>query len=127
MRQGQKRNRARELRKDMTPAERRLWTILQRRQIEGFHFRRQCPIGRYIADFACLEARLLIEVDGGQHMDAAADVRRDTFLREEGFQVLRFWNNEVMTNLEGVRALVVSRLPGTAHVPLSRAAVKART
>lgn len=126
MRKGQKRNRARELRRDMTPAERRLWTILQRRQLEGFHFRRQCPIGPYIADFACLQARLLIEVDGGQHMDAPADAGRDAFLRREGFHVLRFWNNEVMTNLEGVRALIVSRLPDTAHVLPSRA-VKART
>jgi len=117
MRKGQKRNRARELRKDMTPAERRLWTILQRRQLEGFHFRRQCPIGPYIADFACLEAKLLIEVDGGQHMDAVADVRRDTFLSREGFRVLRFWNNEVMTNLEGVRALIVSRLADSHPCP----------
>ena len=117
MRKGQKRNRARELRKDMTPAERRLWTILQRRQLEGFHFRRQCPIGPYIADFACLEAKLLIEVDGGQHMDAVTDVRRDTFLSREGFRVLRFWNNEVMTNLEGVRALIVSRLADSHPCP----------
>ena len=117
MRKGQKRNRARELRRDMTPAERRLWVILQRRQIEGFRFRRQCPVGPYIADFACLEARLLIEVDGGQHMDEAGDVRRDTFLRREGFRVLRFWNNEVMTNLEGVRALIVSRLADSHPCP----------
>ena len=117
MRKGQKRNRARELCKDMTPAERRLWTILQRRQLEGFHFRRQCPIGPYIADFACLEAKLLIEVDGGQHMDAVTDVRRDTFLSREGFRVLRFWNNEVMTNLEGVRALIVSRLADSHPCP----------
>ena len=117
MRKGQKRNRARELRKDMTPAERRLWTILQRRQLEGFRFRRQCPIGPHIADFACLEAKLLIEVDGGQHMDAVTDVRRDTFLSREGFRVLRFWNNEVMTNLEGVRALIVSRLADSHPCP----------
>ncbi|MGS1080341.1 endonuclease domain-containing protein [Pseudoxanthomonas beigongshangi] len=117
MRKGQKRNRARELRKDMTPAERRLWTILQGRQLEGFRFRRQCPIGPYIADFACLEAKLLIEVDGSQHMDAVTDVRRDTFLSREGFRVLRFWNNEVMTNLEGVRALIVSRLADSHPCP----------
>lgn len=110
MRKGQKRDRARELRKDMTPAERRLWGILQRRQVEGFRFRRQCPIGPYIAVFACLEANLLLEVDGGQHVDAVVDVRRDTFLRREGFHVLRFWDNEAMTNLEGARALIVSRL-----------------
>ena len=86
MRKGQKRDRARELRRDMTPAERRLWGILQRRQVEGFRFRRQCPIGPYIAVFACLEANLLLEVDGGQHVDAVVDVRRDTFLRREGLQ-----------------------------------------
>nr|WP_295380592.1 DUF559 domain-containing protein [Pseudoxanthomonas sp.] len=117
MRKGQKRDRARELRKDMTPAERRLWTILQGRQLEGYRFRRQCPVGPYIADFACLEANLLLEVDGGQHMDAVVDVRRDTFLRREGFHVLRFWNNEVMTNLEGVRALIVSRLADSHPCP----------
>ena len=117
MRNGRKRNRAREFRRDMTPAERRLWTLLQRRQVGGFRFRRQCPVGPYIADFACLEARLLIEVDGGQHMDEAGDVRRDTLLRREGFHVLRFWNNEVMTNLEGVRALIVSRLADSHPCP----------
>ena len=117
MRKGQKPDRARELRKDMTPAERRLWTILQGRQLEGYRFRRQCPVGPYIADFACLEANLLLEVDGGQHMDAVVDVRRDTFLRREGFHVLRFWNNEVMTNLEGVRALIVSRLADSHPCP----------
>lgn len=117
MRKGQKRDRARELRKDMTPAERRLWGILQRRQVEGFRFRRQCPIGPYIAVFACLEANLLLEVDGGQHVDAVVDVRRDIFLRREGFHVLRFWNNEAMTNLEGVRALIVSRLADSHPCP----------
>jgi len=110
MRHGQKRDRARELRRDMTLAERRLWNILKLRQLDGFRFRRQFPIGPYIADFTCLEARLVVEVDGGQHMEAADDGIRDAFLRREGFQVLRFWNNEVMANLEGVRALVAQGL-----------------
>ena len=67
MRQGQKRDRARELRRDMTLAERRLWDLLRSRQMDGFRFRRQMPIGPYIADFCCLQTRLIIEVDGGQH------------------------------------------------------------
>ncbi|KAF1726543.1 endonuclease domain-containing protein [Pseudoxanthomonas japonensis] len=117
MRQGQKRDRARELRRDMTLAERRLWSILCRRQLEGFRFRRQVPIGPYIADFTCLEAGLIIEVDGGQHMDAASDRTRDCFLQCEGFHVLRFWNNEVMANLDGVRALILRRL---GHSPPSQ-------
>ncbi|HSX64003.1 MAG TPA: DUF559 domain-containing protein [Pseudoxanthomonas sp.] len=110
MRNGQKRGRARELRCDMTLAERRLWSILRQRQLEGFRFRRQCPIGPYITDFACIKAGLIIEVDGGQHMGAPHDCTRDAFLRREGFHVLRFWNNEVMTNLEGVRARISFRL-----------------
>ncbi|WP_083487601.1 endonuclease domain-containing protein [Pseudoxanthomonas dokdonensis] len=102
MRQGQKRDRARQLRRDMTTAERRLWGVLQKRQLDGCRFRRQHPIGRYIADFACLEVGLIVEVDGGQHMDARSDRVRDAFLQEQGFQVLRFWNDEVLTNLDGV-------------------------
>lgn len=117
MRQGQKRNRARELRRAMTLAERRLWSILCLRQLEGFRFRRQHPVGPYIADFACLEAGLIIEVDGGQHMDAASDRHRHAFLQREGFHILRFWNNEVMTNLEGVRVLILRRLPDTRPHP----------
>ncbi len=110
MRNGQKRDRARELRRDMTPAERRLWNILKLRQVEGFRFRRQHPIGPFIADFACLEARLVIEVDGGQHDESSTDPARDAFIRREGFKVLRFWNNEVMANLEGVCSVIAHAL-----------------
>ncbi|MGR4875680.1 endonuclease domain-containing protein [Pseudoxanthomonas sp. LARHCG66] len=117
LRQGQKRNRARELRRGMTLAERRLWSILCRRQLEGFRFRRQVPIGPYITDFACLEGALVVEVDGGQHMDAETDCARDAFLRGKGFCTLRFWNNEVMANLEGVRALILRWL---GHSPPSQ-------
>ncbi len=117
MRQGQKRDRARELRRNMTLAERKLWTVLKDRQLEGFRFRRQHPIGPYIADFACLEAGLIVEVDGRQHMDAEADRTRDAFLREEGLHVLRFWNNEVMANLEGVQTLILRWL---GHSPPSQ-------
>ena len=76
MREGQKRDRARELRRRMTDAERALWRCLRMRQLEGFRFRRQLPVGPYIVDFACLQARLIVEVDGGQHADAAGDARR---------------------------------------------------
>ncbi|MBD9478595.1 endonuclease domain-containing protein [Pseudoxanthomonas sp. PXM02] len=117
MRQGQKRDRARELRRNMTLAERKLWSFLKDRQLEGFRFRRQHPIGPYIADFVCLEAGLIVEVDGGQHMDAKIDGPRDAFLRGKGFRILRFWNNEVMVNLEGVRALILSEL---GHLPPSQ-------
>ena len=94
----------------MTPAERRLWNILKLRQVEGFRFRRQHPIGPFIADFACLEARLVIEVDGGQHDESSTDPARDAFIRREGFKVLRFWNNEVMANLEGVCSVIAHAL-----------------
>lgn len=96
MRQGQQRDRARELRRDMTLAERKLWGVIRDLQLDGFRFRRQHPIGPYIADFACMEAGLIVEVDGGQHMCAETDRARDAFLREKGFHVLCFWNNEVM-------------------------------
>ena len=106
MRKGQKRDRARELRKDMTLAERRLWSLLQARQLDGFRFRRQMPVGPYVADFACLETGLIIEVDGGQHLESLSDAARDHFLAGRGFRVLRFWNNDVLANLEGVRAVI---------------------
>jgi len=110
MRQGQKRDRARELRRDMTDAERRLWRCLRLRQLDGFRFRRQVPVGPYIADFACLEASLLVEVDGGQHDGSEGDPVRDAFLRRHGFRVLRFWNNEVLADPEGVCEVILHRL-----------------
>ena len=110
MRNGQKRDRARELRRDMTLAERRLWNVLKLRQMEGFRFRRQHPIGPYIADFACLEAGLVIEVDGGQHAESRIDHVRDAFMQGKGFKVLRFWNNEVMANPEGVCSVIAHAL-----------------
>ena len=110
MRNTAKRDRARELRQDMTLAERQLWQVLKQRQLEGHRFRRQHPIGPYIADFACLEAGVVIEVDGGQHHGSEEDRRRDRYLSRIGFKVLRFWNNDVVANLEGVRALIAQCL-----------------
>ena len=87
----------------MTPEEVKLWQNL--RFIEGWKFRRQVPIDQYIVDFACFEARLIIEVDGGQHgsgLQLEQDKRRDAYLQSQGFCVLRFWNHEINQNMEGV-------------------------
>jgi very-short-patch-repair endonuclease len=94
---------ARELRHTATAAERLLWKHLRLRNIEGYKFRRQYPIGEFVADFACLEAMLVIEVDGGQHADSEEyDLRRTKTIEAQGFRVLRFWNNEVLGNIDGV-------------------------
>jgi very-short-patch-repair endonuclease len=94
--------RARQMRREMTEAERKLWWHLRRRDLEG-RFRRQVPLGEYIADFACLEARLVIEVDGGQHVEQQTyDTARTAWLESQGFRVLRFWNHEVFTELNNV-------------------------
>lgn len=103
-------NRARALRKRMTNAELILWSRLRKRQIDGHHIRRQHPIGPYIADFACRPLKLVIEVDGDTHMDAAYDARRTEFLEREGWQVLRVFNVDVYENLTGVLELIGSRL-----------------
>jgi len=94
---------AKTLRKRPTDSERLLWKDLRAKQIEGYKFRRQDPMGRYIVDFACHEKRIVIEVDGGQHVqDKERDRERDQWLKEQGYNVLRFWNNEVLQNIEGV-------------------------
>src|SRR5579862_1933897 len=85
--------RARELRQRMTNAERKLWYALRDRRFARFKFRRQVPVGRFIADFVCFERRLVIEVDGGQHADSVRDRWRDRWFAANGFRVLRFWNN----------------------------------
>jgi very-short-patch-repair endonuclease len=102
---------ARALRSDMTFAERKLWHAIRARQILGRRFRRQHPIGPYIADFACIERSLVVELDGGQHQDQLArDERRTAFLQLQGWQVLRFWNNDVLNNLDGVLAKIADAL-----------------
>ena len=107
---------ARRLRKNPTGAESRLWIALRQRQIGGAKFRRQVPLGPYVADFACLEARLVIEADGGQHAwQAGADAKRDAWFAARGYRVLRFWNNEVFENLEGVVGVVAQALEGSPH------------
>jgi very-short-patch-repair endonuclease len=96
---------ARRLRKSMTRAEWKLWSVLRRDQLEGLHFRRQHPIGPYVLDFYCSPLRLAIELDGGQHAydnTRARDHRRTRWLQAKGITVVRFWNNDVIENLEGV-------------------------
>ena len=101
---------ARALRRRMTNAERKLWFALRNRRFAGFKFRRQVPIGRFIVDFVCFEARLVIEVDGGQHAENARDKHRDRWLAANQFRVLRFWNNEVLLNPEGVMTVLAEAL-----------------
>ena len=101
----------------MTDTERFLWLQLRARRIEGCKFRRQTPIGKYIVDFVCHEQRVIVEVDGGQHSEnVEQDFIRDKWLREQGYRILRFWNNEVLTNIEGV--LEVIRDNCKSHPPL---------
>jgi very-short-patch-repair endonuclease len=101
--------RARDLRRTMTDAERRLWREL-RLEALGARFRRQVPIGSYIVDFACLECKLIVEVDGGQHLESSADTVRDQFLRGQGFRILRFWNHDVLQNTRGVLEAICAKL-----------------
>jgi very-short-patch-repair endonuclease len=95
--------RARELRAEKTRAEAHLWAALRNRALGGWKWRRQVPRGPFILDFFCPEARLVVEVDGGQHAEAAEyDARRTAFLEREGLRVLRFWNRDVLSNRSGV-------------------------
>ena len=103
--------RAKRLRRTMTDAERRLWSILRDKQVSGAKFRRQQPIGPFVADFVCQEARLVIEADGGQHFDNLTDARRTAFLQSKGYRVLRFWNNDILTNPDGVAEAIAAAMP----------------
>ena len=100
-----------QLRMDMTPEEMRLWYLLRGRRFFGYKFRRQMPIGPYIVDFACYKAKLIIELDGGQHQDKEAyDSGRSDFLKANGWEVVRFWNNEFRANEEGVLITILEQL-----------------
>jgi very-short-patch-repair endonuclease len=102
---------ARSLRGNMTDVERILWRAIRGQQLHGHRFRRQHPIGPYIADFACLDKKCVIELDGGQHQNQIAyDEDRTLFLQKQGWQVIRFWNNDVLNNLEGVLSTVAAAL-----------------
>jgi very-short-patch-repair endonuclease len=105
---------AQRLRRELTDAERKLWSALRNRQLDGAKFRRQQPIGRFIADFVCQERRLIIEADGGQHSGNLTDDRRTAFLEGKGYRVLRFWNNDILSNLDGVARVIAAAL-STSH------------
>ena len=103
--------RARKLRSNLTDAEHYLWCHLRFRQISGHKFRRQRPVGPYIVDFVCLEKRLVIELDGGQHAEQSDyDAKRDAWLRSEGFVILRFWGHEVLTQVNDVKQAIWAAL-----------------
>ena len=102
---------ARKLRTNQTKAERLLWSRLRRRQLDGFKFRRQHPLGIYVCDFVCLEAALIVELDGSQHLDQAPhDLHRDAALRAQGFRILRFWNGDVMSQTGSVPETIFEAL-----------------
>jgi very-short-patch-repair endonuclease len=102
---------AKALRKNFTNTERSLWKHLRAKQMERYKFRRQEPIGSYIVDFVCQERKIIIEVDGGQHsVEREKDFARDNWLKGQGYKVLRFWNNEVLTNTNGVLEVIWNNL-----------------
>ena len=107
---------ARSLRRSMTDAEMQLWQHLRNRRLLGFKFRRQVPLGKFIADFVCLGAKLIIEVDGGQHAERESEDRyRTDWLTREGFRVLRFWNDDVLLRTDSVLESIIAALGGNEH------------
>ena len=109
----------------MTDAERKLWYLLRNRRFSDAKFRRQVPLGPYVADFLSFEKHVVVEVDGGQHSGKASDVARDDWFRSQDFTVVRFWNNDVLKNLEGVftqlLAIVDKNTPHPASQPRAAA------
>jgi very-short-patch-repair endonuclease len=117
---------AKVLRKNFTDTERLLWKYLRAKKLEGCKFRRQEPIGGYIVDFICHEKKIIIEVDGGQHsVEQAKDNERDNWLKEQGYKVLRFWNSEVLTNIEGVVEVIGNYLNHPPQTPPLKGGEKA--
>jgi len=109
---------AKALRSNQTEVEERLWYHLRAHRFIGLKFKRQKPMGHYIVDFVCVERRLVIELDGGQHAEQTAyDQQRDAWLRNQGYTVLRFWNNDVLQQLEGVLETIRSALSSSALSP----------
>ena len=109
---------ARQLRRNLTEAERHLGGHLRLRQIEGHKFRRQQPLGEYIVDFVCFERRLIIEVDGGQHSEKKSyDSERDEWLKAQGFSILRFWNHQVLQEIQAVKEIIYKSLEEKHYPP----------
>ncbi len=110
--------RAKALRRALTQPEKKLWGALRDRRLGGFKFRKQQPIGPFIADFVCQEQRLIVEVDGSQHAESETARPRDAFLTSKGYRVLRVWNNDVTDNLSGVLAAILAALSDP-HPPIA--------
>jgi len=98
-------------RKNLTDAERKLWSILRSHRLQGWKFKRQEQLGDFIVDFVCFRARLIVEADGSQHADNADDLVRTTWLEGKGFRVIRFWNNDILLNPDGVATAILAALP----------------
>ncbi|MDE2112825.1 MAG: endonuclease domain-containing protein [Alphaproteobacteria bacterium] len=108
---------ARSMRHMPTDAEKKFWWQVRDRRLAGFKFKRQYLVGPYIADFVCLDRKLIVELDGGQHAQQASyDRQREAFLRSRGFCVMRFWNDEVLTNMDGVIEGILLTLEGPPHL-----------
>jgi very-short-patch-repair endonuclease len=102
---------ARDLRANSTDAEQRLWFYLRHRPLSGYRFRRQVPIGRFVVDFVCIRARLIVELDGGQHAESVIeDLERTLYLARAGFRVIRFWNDEALQRTEAVLESILEAL-----------------
>jgi very-short-patch-repair endonuclease len=110
--------RAKALRRSLTEQEKKLWGGLRDRRLGGFKFRKQQPVGPFIADFVCQEQRLIVEVDGSQHAASETDAQRDRYLKDKGYGVLRVWNNDVTGNLSGVLTAILAALSGP-HPPIA--------
>jgi very-short-patch-repair endonuclease len=104
---------ARALRDNSTEAERKFWSRVRAYRLKGLKFRRQQPFGPYIVDFVCFEAEIVVELDGGQHFNCEEDRDRDAWLKTQGLRVLRFWNNEVLKNPDGVIATLLMAIDGS--------------
>lgn len=116
MRERQKIHFARRLRREMTDAEASLWYHLRNRALLGCKFRRQHPIGPYIVDFACIERKLVVELDGGQHVDNPDDSARTRWIQANGYRVLRFWNNDALRQQQVVLAVILEALENAGPV-----------
>ena len=114
------RERAKQMRSEPTPAEHRLWQLLRAKRLAGFKFKRQLQIDGSIVDFVCLSQRLIVEADGGQHNESKYDEKRDAYLKAQGFRILRFWNDDIFNNEEGVLTSILNALEHPSPQPLSR-------
>ncbi len=106
---------AKEMRSNMTPAETKMWRILRGKRFQNLKFKRQVLIGNYIVDFLCEDKKIIIEIDGGQHneeLNIQSDKNRTRYLENNGYKVLRFWNNEVMKNIDGVMEVIFREVEG---------------